>query len=90
VRTVALGNLTPDTAAAALAAARGAGAVVAVEHPASAAAVDRAKLARDGCSGEVAFIEYDSVKAAVAAVARRHGATRRATRAHHRGVKKNF
>jgi nucleolar protein 4 len=75
VRTVALGNLTPDTAAAALAAARGAGAVVAVEHPASAAAVDRAKLARDGCSGEVAFIEYDSVKAAVAAVARLHGAT---------------
>ena len=75
MRTVALGNLTPDTVPAALAAARAAGKVVSVTHPAPDAAIEAAKLSRDGCSGGVAFVEYDSVKGAIGAVSKLHHAT---------------
>jgi len=75
VRTVALGNLTPDTVGPALALARAGGGVAGVENPAPADAVALAGLARDGCAGGVAFVTYDSVKQAMAAVARLHGAT---------------
>jgi nucleolar protein 4 len=51
------------------------GTVEEVVHPAPADAVARAGLARDGCAGGVAFITYASVKEAMAAVAKLHGAT---------------
>jgi len=78
VRTVALGNLTPDMVAPALALARAGGnggGVTEVTNPAPADAVARAGLSRDGCAGGVAFITYGTVKQAMAAVARLHGAT---------------
>jgi len=85
VRTVAIGNLTPGTAKAALAAVRAAAAaeeraggesseIEEIVHPVPEADVERAHLRRDGCGGGVAFIVYGSVRAATAAVARLHGA----------------
>lgn len=80
VRAVAIGNLTPGTAKAALAAVRAAAendgdsTIEEIIHPVPEADVEHAHLRRDGCGGGVAFVVYGSVRAATAAVARLHGA----------------
>ena len=96
VRTVAVGNLTPGTARAALDAVRAAagkegGASEAIEeivHPVPEADVERAHLRRDGCGGGVAFVVYASVRAATAAVARLHGSKVSAAEAGDNGTKR--
>jgi nucleolar protein 4 len=73
VRSVALGGLTPQTLEAAVALARGTGAVQAVANPAPQPIVERYKLAQDGCTGEVVMLTYASARDACAAVAELHG-----------------
>ncbi|KAK9829098.1 hypothetical protein WJX72_003878 [[Myrmecia] bisecta] len=73
VRTVAVGNLTVDTAQEALQRARAAGKVEEVLQPAPEEEVDRAKLRLDGCRGSIIFVVYDSVKGAMDAVVQLHG-----------------
>mmetsp|Transcript_2923 Transcript_2923/g.7844 ORF Transcript_2923/g.7844 Transcript_2923/m.7844 type:complete len:706 (-) Transcript_2923:173-2290(-) len=73
LRAVAIGNLTPAVAAAALAAAREAGTVQEVMDPAPVDLVSKAKLAADGCAGGVAVVVYASVREASEAVAKLHG-----------------
>ncbi|KAL0051511.1 hypothetical protein WJX82_008930 [Trebouxia sp. C0006] len=62
VRTVALGNLQPDAKAQAIALAQAAGKVESVADPPSDLDISHARLKQDGCTGEVVFIVYDSVK----------------------------
>ncbi|KAL0026427.1 hypothetical protein WJX79_009181 [Trebouxia sp. C0005] len=73
VRTVALGNLKPDTKAQAIALAQAAGTVKSIADPPSDLDISHARLKQDGCTGLVVFIVYDSVKVALAAVAKLHG-----------------
>ncbi|DBA82043.1 TPA: hypothetical protein ACH3X1_007738 [Trebouxia sp. C0004] len=72
VRTVALGNLQPDTKAQAIALAQAAGKVESIADPPLDLDISHARLKQDGCMGEVVFIVYDSVKVALAAVAKLH------------------
>ncbi len=71
--TVALGGLTAEAVPAALRAARKAGQVVDVVAPAPAEVVERARLAADGCSGQVVLVVYPGVHEALQAVAQLHG-----------------
>ncbi len=47
--------------------------VESVADPPSDLDISHARLKQDGCTGEVVFIVYDSVKVALAAVAKLHG-----------------
>ncbi|CAL5229018.1 g12263 [Coccomyxa viridis] len=71
VRTVALGNLSPDTSAQALAYAQSATEVESVRHP-SGEESKRHMLQQDGCTGDAVFLTYKTVKDAMSAVALLH------------------
>ncbi|KAL3151924.1 hypothetical protein ABBQ32_001053 [Trebouxia sp. C0010 RCD-2024] len=73
VRTVALGNLQSGTKEEALTMAHAAGKVESIEDPPSDLDMSHVRLKRDGCSGLVIFVIYDSVRTALAAVAKLHG-----------------
>ena len=75
VRTVAIGGLTPETinAAIALVKKNGGEAIEAIENPAPIDVVRKHRLTLDGCTGEVIFVCYTSVKEAMGAIAALHG-----------------
>lgn len=47
--------------------------VLDVIDPVPEAQVNQARLKQDGCTGDVVFVVYDSIKSALAAIAKLHG-----------------
>eukprot|EP00884_Botryococcus_braunii_P019055 jgi/Botrbrau1/5833/Bobra.0366s0015.1 len=88
VRTVALGGVPDQAMAAALKLARSLGKVEEVVQEVGEDLDKRFNLTKDGCSGSVALLVYDSVKSALQAVSQLHGRELAAERSEGRPKKK--